>query len=172
MMVVNQLKLARLDNAEELCKLINLAYRGEHGWTKENKLVSGDRINIDEVKALIRKTDSFLLVAIVNGDIVACVCVEQKEQHAYIGLLAVDPRYQNKGVGRKVLYLAEAYAINQLHVKKLSMVVISQRKELIEYYERRGYRKTGVVEEYPRHLNVGIPMVEGLTIEYLVKNTE
>jgi hypothetical protein len=51
------------------------------------------------------------------------------------------------------------------------MVVISQREELISFYERRGYRRTGEIAEYPLHLNVGVPRAEGLTIEYLEKIT-
>jgi ribosomal protein S18 acetylase RimI-like enzyme len=170
-MLLRELILAKLDNAEELCKLINSAYRGAQGWTKETDIVSGNRTTIDDVKTLIKNAVSHLFVAIINECIVACVCVEEKEGHAYIGLLAVDPLYQNRGLGKKVLGMAEDYAITQLHAKELLMVVISQRKELIEYYERRGYKRTGEIKEYPIHLNVGIPMVEGLTIEYLAKST-
>ena len=62
------------------------------------------------------------------------------------------------------------FAKNILKVTKFIMVVVSQREELIAFYERRGYKKTGEILEYPVHLNVGIPAVAGLTIEYLEKN--
>ena len=90
---------------------------------------------------------------------------------AYIGTLAVTPTYQNKGIAKQVLSQAEDFALRQLQVKQLFMVVITQRQELIAYYERRGYRRTGQIEPYPLHLNVGIPVTEGLTIEYLCKKT-
>ncbi len=49
------------------------------------------------------------------------------------------------------------------------MVVVSQRTELIAYYERRGYTRTGKTKEYPTHLNVGVPLKSDLTVEYLEK---
>jgi len=68
------------------------------------------------------------------------------------------------------LHQAESYASTKLNAKKYIMVVVSQRTELIAYYERRGYIRTGDIQKYPNHLNVGVPLVDGLTIEYLEKN--
>ena len=45
------------------------------------------------------------------------------------------------------------------------MWVLSVRHELIAYYERRGYLKTGVIEDYPLDANVGIPQVDLHLIE-------
>lgn len=167
----NRLKSPNTDDATELCDLVNSAYRGEQGWTKETDIVSGERTNTQDIKALILNPKSHLLVATENKNITACVCIEKKDNQAYIGLLAVNPAYQNKGIGKKILHLAERYAVKQLYTNKLVMVVITQRTELISFYERRGYKRTGEIEEYPISLNVGMPMVEGLTIEYLTKNT-
>jgi hypothetical protein len=49
------------------------------------------------------------------------------------------------------------------------MIVISQREELVSYYERRGYIKIKTNQEYPKNLDVGSPKVGGLTIEHLEK---
>lgn len=165
------LEPASIGDAESIKMLINQAYRGQEGWTKETEIVEGERSSLNDVKELIQNPEAHLLVAAINGTLAACVCVEEKENQAYIGTFAVNPALQNQGIGKLVLSLAEKYAANQLGSKKLVMVVISQRKELISFYERRGYRRTGKISEYPVHLNVGIPAVEGLTVEYLEKNT-
>ena len=120
---------------------------------------------------MIKNPDSHLFVVTSNGSIAACIYIEEKDNRAYIGTFAVNPALQNQGVGKRVLALAENYAVNELGSIKLIMVVISQREELISFYERRGYKRTGEISEYPVHLNVGIPIVENLTIEYLEKNT-
>lgn len=60
-------------------------------------------------------------------------------------------------------------AINKLSAKELLTVIISQRSELIHFYERRGYKRTWEIKSYPVHLNVGTPVLDGLTIEYLKK---
>ncbi len=161
---------ARNYQIEEIRNLVNLAYRGEEGWTKETDLVGGDRSSINQVKEYMLDPNAHLLVAVENGEIVSCICIEEKESSAYIGLFAVHPKLQGTGIGSKILSQAERYASMKLNATKYVMVVVSQRKELIEYYERRGYNRTGTIQEYPIHLNVGIPLDSGLTIEYLEKN--
>ncbi len=162
---------ATLENTEAICNLINTAYRGENGWTKETNIVSGQRTNIEDVKSLLKSENSHLMIAIKNTRIIACICVDRNDDQAYIGSFAVEPTFQNSGIGKIILHLAEEYAIHELGSKELVMVVISQRSELISFYERRGYKRTGEIEDYPVHLNVGTPVLEGLTIEYLKKFT-
>ena len=164
------LKSAKITDAENLNILINQAYRGEVGWTRETEIVAGKRSSIKEVYGLIKNLDTNLFIVEINEDIAACICVEKKQNTALISTFAVNPKFQNQGIGKHVLALAEKFAINQLKVKKLVMVVISQRMELISFYERRGYKKTGKITDYPVHLNLGIPKVKGLTTEHLEKD--
>lgn len=164
------LKVATTDQVREICELVNLGYRGKKGWTRETEIVSGERATETEIKLAIENPDSHLLVYIKNDEFLSCICVEKKMNNAYIGLFVVHPRLQGNGIGKKILKLAEEYASNMLGVDKYVMVVVSQRHELISYYERRGYVLTGETEEYPVHLDVGIPKISGLTIEYLEKN--
>lgn len=63
---------------------------------------------------------------------------------------------------------AERYAWRELLADQILMMVISQRPELLAFYERRGYRRTGEVLPYPTHAQVGMPKVH-LTVERLVK---
>lgn len=163
------LKPASIDDAEHLNLLINQAYRGQEGWTRETEIVDGKRSSVEDVKDLIQKPYSHMLVATIHEVLAACICIEEKENKTYIGTFAVNPAFQNQGIGKTVLSLAENYAVNKLGSKQLMMVVISQREELIAFYERRGYKRTGEISEYPVHLNVGTPAIEGLTIECLEK---
>ncbi len=156
--------------AGEISDLVNLAYRGENGWTRETNIVSGDRSTVEEVLGYLADPDTYLFIAKYKDRIVSCVCVEKTEGSAYIGYFAVHPSYQNMGLGNEVLSKAESFAKDSLKVDRYVMVVVSQRPELISYYERRGYVKTGKVLQYPLHLNVGVPMDSSLTIEYLEKN--
>ena len=56
---------------------------------------------------------------------------------------------QGAGVGRQVLAWAENFARNTLGAKIVEMEVIWSRKELIEWYIRRGYWSTGEVRPFP-----------------------
>ncbi|MDX8382638.1 MAG: N-acetyltransferase [Ghiorsea sp.] len=132
-------------------------------------MVEGDRSTVAAVKKLITSENTHVLTATIRGAIAACICIEKDGKQAYIGTFAVDPSYQNQGIGKRVLTLAENYAANLLACEKFSMVVISQREELISFYERRGYQRTGKLSTYPDHLNIGTPVAIGLTIECLEK---
>lgn len=171
MLPIINLELAGEDDVDGLYLLINEAYRGHSGWTRETEIVEGARSSTDDIRNLIINPNTHFFAAKINGSIAACICVEEKNGQAYIGTFAVSPVYQNQGIGKQVLSLAEHYTVNQLGYKKLVMVVISQREELISFYERRGYKRTGKISDYPVHLNVGVPKVEHLTIEYLEKTT-
>lgn len=165
-----KLELARLEHIDQISNLVNEAYRGKTGWTKETDLVQGNRTTADDIKSIILNPNTHLLIYLDKNNIIACICIEKINNDAYIGLFAVTPNNQTKGIGKLVLQLAEQYAINKFRIDRFVMVVVSQRKELISYYERRGYTRVGKIKEYPTNLNVGIPKVENLTIEYLEKN--
>lgn len=165
-----KLELARLEHIEKISNLVNEAYRGKIGWTKETDLVQGNRTTASDIKSIILNSNSHLLISLEQNKIIACICVEQIHNEAYIGLFAVAPNKQAKGIGKQVLQLAEQYSINNFTFDKFVMVVVSQREELISYYERRGYTRVGKIKQYPTNLNVGIPKFENLTIEYLEKN--
>ena len=49
------------------------------------------------------------------------------------------------------------------------MTVITFRSELIAFYERRGYRRTGTIKPFPTDVRSGIAQVEGLQLEVLEK---
>ena len=166
-----KLELANIRQLAEVLNLVNLAYRGEIGWTKETDIVQGNRATESEIERAILDPNSHFLVYVENNKLLACIRIEAKQEEAHIGLFAVDPQLQGKGIGKMVLAAAEKYAASNLYSKKFVMAVVSQRPELIAYYERRGYSRTGFIEEYPVHLNVGIPKTNELTVEYLAKYT-
>ena len=64
---------------------------------------------------------------------------------------------------------AENFAINTLGINNLTMSVLADRSELIDFYCRRGYVLTNKLENYPIHLNVGTPKHE-LNVVTLVKH--
>lgn len=166
---ISSLDIAVSTDVKSIFTLVNDAYRGDVGWTRETHLISGNRVTMDDIESIMANPTAHLLIAKNRQQIIGCICIQHTDDAAYIGMFAVHPTYQAKGLGKSILRLAEEFASTQLGVKKYIMVVVSQRIELITYYERRGYLRTGSVEEYPLHLNVGVPVVNGLTVEYLEK---
>ena len=163
-----QFRKATFEEVKEIVELINIAYRGEQGWTTENALVSGERTTANEVIGYISNPKSHLFILFDNA-IKAVICVEEQEERAYIGFFAVHPLLQCQGIGKILLQKVEEFAIKTLDIKYLVMSVLSERAELIDFYIRRGYIRTNIIKDYPMNLNVGTPKRE-LTVVNLVKN--
>ncbi len=160
---------AESEHAQSICDLVNLAYRGAQGWTRETHLVAGERSQLAEVQGYLQNPETQLLLAWDKCELVACICVEQKNSTAYLGYFAVHPAYQQRGVGKRVLAYAERFAWEQLTLAELAMQVIAQRKALIAWYQRRGYQLTDQVMPYPVHLPVGVPR-QALSLVQLTKS--
>ncbi len=174
-MSIDIFRAAKKLDAEVIANLVNMAYRpesGAYGWTHESDLVSGSRTNIDQVVDIISKPDSVILLGIKGSEIVACIHIEKDGSNSCIGMFAVNPALQGAGVGKQMLAYAEWYASEYFSSDKFIMVVISSRSELISFYQRRGYQKTGSIMDYPLSAGAGVPKQTGLKIEILEKRPD
>ncbi|HET9954885.1 MAG TPA: GNAT family N-acetyltransferase [Polyangiaceae bacterium] len=158
---------------QDIVALVESAYRGDSsrsGWTTEADLLDGQRTDVAEVEALIAATASRVVIARRAGDLVACVCLKSAAEHVYVGMLAVQPRLQGHGLGRALLTEVENIVRREYLPPKLRMTVIAQRSELIAYYERCGYRRTGEREAFPYgEPRFGLPRRADLYFEVLEK---
>jgi len=84
-------------------------------------------------------------------------------------MLAVSPPLQGCGIGKQLLQAAELAALEAWAVNRFTMSVIPQRLELIAFYERRGYRRTGISKAFPENSELWTPKVDGLRLELLEK---
>ena len=173
------LREAARGDAAQIADLVNLAYRpgvDAGGWTHESGLIAGQRICVDQVLALFDSPGT-VVVDDDHGVLRGCVHVEPCVwPHAgpdpaccRIGMLAVMPSQQGQGGGHTLLAAAEALAAARYGAQGIEMWVLSSRPELLAYYERRGYRLTGVQRPYPVALGVGQPRVDGLCLLGLSK---
>lgn len=136
---------ATLDDAQALSMLVNAAYRGDssrEGWTTEADLLDGTRTDAAAIADLILKPGTTLLKYVEDDRLLGCVEIRNDDGRLYLGMLTVLPSLQGKGIGKKLLRAAEDEAIKQ-QCKSVFMSVISVRAELIDWYERMGYRLTG-----------------------------
>ncbi|QMU70127.1 GNAT family N-acetyltransferase [Streptacidiphilus sp. P02-A3a] len=156
-----------------LVALIESAYRGESsraGWTTEADLVQGRRTDSEGVLAVLRGPDSRMLVAESDGALLGCCQVEDRRGHAYFGMFAVRPELQGGGLGRRLLAEAERLAGAEWGARQMHMTVISVREDLIAWYVRRGYARTGQLSDFPYgNERFGRPTRGDLRFELLVK---
>lgn len=167
-------RAATTDDVPAIVRLVESAYRGEAsrvGWTTEADVLDGQRIDPEGVLEAIARPDSQVLLAEREGDgLVACCHVEKRRGDGYFGMFAVRPSAQGDGIGRQVLAEAERIARERWGCSRMRMTVIDLRDELIAWYERRGYRRTGEHAPFPYgDERFGIPRRDDLRFEWLEK---
>ncbi len=160
-------------DVDEIVALVESAYRGESsrsGWTTEADILEGQRTDPQGVRDVVKGADSRLLTVERDGTIVACCQLEHRDPYAYFGMFAVSPVVQGGGLGKAVIAEAERQARETWGVTEMHMTVISVREDLIAWYERRGYRRTGETSPFPYgDERFGIPQRDDLRFELLVK---
>ncbi|MFA7766566.1 GNAT family N-acetyltransferase [Streptomyces sp. NPDC048723] len=158
----------------ELVELVESAYRGDAsraGWTTEADYLDGHRTDQDAVRAVIAAPDGGMLVVESAGELVACCQLEHRDGHVYFGMFAVRPGLQGAGLGKEILAEAERRARETWGAKEMRMTVVHVREELIAYYVRRGYRRTGELSPFPYgDERFGVPLRDDLAFELLVKS--
>lgn len=156
-----------------IVELVESAYRGERsrgGWTTEADLLHGQRTDPCGVAEVIADARGRVLLADRDGELVACCQLEDRGGLAYFGMFAVRPSLQASGVGKAVLAEAERIAREEWDAAEMHMTVISLRDDLIAWYERRGYQRTGQVLPFPYgDERFGIPQRDDLAFEVLIK---
>lgn len=164
--------IAKVADAGAVARLVNKSYRPEkglRGWTHESDLVAGERTNERQVADAISRKDSFVLIGLRGQEVVACVHVEKEGTNCHIGMLAVSPILQRKGIGRRMLSHAERFGSETFASEAFTMLVLSERPELISFYMKCGYQRTGATMDYPLSAGVGVPTRGDLKVEVLKK---
>jgi GNAT superfamily N-acetyltransferase len=144
----------------ELNILINSAYRGEtskKGWTTEADLLDGIRIDEETLAGYFADPDIIILKNTnETGTVTGSVYLEVRRPKLYVGLFSVSPLAQGAGIGRDLLLAAEACG-KELGCTTLTMTVISIRRELVAWYERRGFKPTGEIVPFHEGTKFGVP---------------
>lgn len=166
------IKKATIDDVPEIVDLLNITYRGEEsfkGWTTEAGIIKGN-IRTDEVTVveLMKEEGSIFLKCLdKKNKLVGCVNLKLEGVKMNLGMLSVQPDLQGNGIGKKFLLEAENWA-RRNNCDTLFMQVISERKELNDWYKRHGYKETGKKKSFDVEQKYGVP-VRPLEFIYLEK---
>ena len=154
--------------------LVESAYRGDssrQGWTTEANILDGQRTDAADVARLIAHEHSrVLLLGRSTGELRACAQIERQNEVCYFGMFSVNPTEQGSGIGRAMLAEGERIARDEWQCGEMQMTVISIRDELIAWYERRGYQRSGIYKPFPYgDARFGLPKRDDLRFEILSK---
>lgn len=97
---------------------------------------------LDAVSLAEKSDNERLILAQDGGELAGCCFLKPGEDSYYVGKLAVDPRWQGQGIGRRLI----DYAALLARQEDRSCLELETRIELIENHRAfaaMGFRKTG-----------------------------
>ena len=164
-------RTAGADDVEALVRLVESAYRGEasrEGWTTEAHLLEGQRTDADAVREIIGSPEARILVVEVSesagesGRTATTATTTTALRSWAVASWSHDPtppptwacsRWPRPA---KVTGWAgpssprpSGWPATSWGPKHMVMTVIRQRTDLIRWYERLGYRRTGETQPFP-----------------------
>lgn len=164
------IEVASTPDIPALVALINSAYRGEgskQGWTTEADLIGGLRTDEEDLTEIFKDpATTFLKYSNETGQVIGCMRLQQRGDRLYLGMLTVSPTLQAQGLGKQLLKAADEMA-KMKQCRAIFMTVFSARPELIAWYERHGYCKTGEVIPFQHNEKYEV-VSEGLKLEFFV----
>ena len=166
-------RAATAADLDAIATLVTSAYRGDSsraGWTTEADFLDGNRIDREVLRTDVERPGSRVLLAERDGELLACAHVSVEDGAGYFGMFSVVPGLQGGGIGKQVLAECERIARDEWRLPAMRMTVIDIRDTLIAFYERRGYRRTGILKPFPYgDERFGLPQRHDLRFEVLEK---
>jgi GNAT superfamily N-acetyltransferase len=130
-----------------LVTLVNIAF------LPEQAAIAGDRINAEKLQPFFTN-GRFLVLEDADG-LAGCVYAEVRGQRGYIGLLALRPQLQGRGLGRRLMNRAEEY-LAAVGCEAADLRTISARNDLVPLYRHLGYEETGTAA-MPAEIPLKVP---------------
>lgn len=137
-------------DSERLIPLINSAFAAAEPF------MTGPRTDPTRL-AQAMDSGTLLVAEDASGHLRASVYAEVRGTRGYVGMLAVDPGQQRRGIGRRMMAAAEEFLRSKGCVV-LDITVLSLRPELPPLYRQLGFAETGTEPFlYPHPIAEGKP---------------
>jgi ribosomal protein S18 acetylase RimI-like enzyme len=129
-----RIRVATAADRVRLIPLINAAFVVEH-------FIEGTRTDEARLAAMMQKGE-ILMGEDHEGRLLCSVYIEPRSKRGYLGMIAVDPAHQGKGLARQLAQAAED-RLRSFGCEAVDLTVLSLRPELPPVYRRLGYVETG-----------------------------
>lgn len=91
-----------------------------------------------------RGPNSDVLIGLIDGSVVATVMAGHDGHRGWLYYVAVDPGYQGKGLGAKIVNAGEAWLRSQ-GIWKVQLMIRETNIAVKEFYEHLGYERSSVI---------------------------
>ncbi len=133
---VISLRTAAADDVPRIVALLNAAFAMERAF------VDHDRTTVDEVERYHQTGTFFVVDDDDGGALVSCMYLERRADRVYLGMLAVSPGQQGRGLGRRMMAAAEQHAAS-LGCVAIDIRIVNLRTELPPFYRSLGFVDNG-----------------------------
>jgi len=134
--VAEEIRQGEPADVARLVELINRAF----AVTRAFRL--GSRTHEDQVRQMMK--DGTFLLMMEDDALVACVYLRVTGKRAYLGTLSVEPAQQKRGLGSRMMRVAEEFC-RAAGSKAIDIRIVNVRTELPEIYHKWGYVETGTL---------------------------
>ena len=142
------MRLATAADRPRLIPLINAAFSIE-------EFLDGTRTDEERLSEAMEKGE-VLMAEDAESRLLGSIYMERRGKLGYLGMLAVDPAMQGRGLGRKLMEAAEEQ-FRAEGMKAVEIIVLNLRTELPPLYRKFGYEVTGTLDFKPsRPLKPGV----------------
>ncbi|KAJ6006514.1 hypothetical protein N7451_004458 [Penicillium sp. IBT 35674x] len=170
-------RIATPTDAPSIQQLVQSAFRAEDSrkdWTADMALGRSFTVLVEDVKTTIAKPECAILLAFTKDHdhdvLVASIDMTKRaSDHVRFSMVAVHQDYQQAGIGRRVLAYAEKYSQQEWGATITGLNALSTRQELIAWYLRCGYQKTGEETPFPKEKFPHLAMPEDLRFVEMTK---
>jgi len=111
----------------------------------------------------VRDRNTNVLVARCASRIVAFAIMRYGETHAHVNLLAVDPRYRRRGLGRRMMAWLEASAV-VAGIAEIGLEVRVSNPGARRFYRMLGYQEIGLLQGYYCGVEAAVGMKRALLV--------
>ncbi len=141
-------RLATAADAARIIAVVNAAFSVED-------FLEGTRTDEARLAAMMEK-GRILLAENAEGKLLGSIYYELRGERGYLGMLAVDPAEQGRGLARKIVEAAED-RLRSAGCDDVEIIVLNMRPDLLPIYERFGFVQTGTTQFTPsRTLKPGV----------------
>jgi GNAT superfamily N-acetyltransferase len=110
-------------------------------FAMERDFIDKDRTSVPEIERYMT-TGTFFVVDGDAAGLAACMYLEPRGDRVYLGMLAVNPSQQGRGLGRQMMAAAERHAAS-LRCRALDIRIVNRRTELPPFYRALGFVDNG-----------------------------
>src|SRR5512132_3381445 len=129
------LRTATADDVPRIVALLNAAF------AMERDFIDKDRTSAPEIERYMT-SGTFFVVDGDAGGLASCMYLEQRGERLYLGMLAVSPSQQGRGLGRQMMTAAERHAAS-LGCVAIDIRIVNRRTELPPFYRALGFVDCG-----------------------------